>query len=241
MINEKKFDEVLKEYNKEMNVKRSTEGWMDLSELKLREKLTEEIVVKNNGEAFNLVASNIADLIKKEDYRELHEELQRVFNESIPFMTIRRFVGKVCRYGVNLVCHQVNDLKDLSYSDTMCQIKYPSDLLRYLCDIEEEIKVYDDIYIKYNSDWNRMTDYRKSRIKRNIGQVSAECLKHLVDSNDINALKDTLQKMFSDFIDDIDIIEFLNRVKDGLDINKILDLHRKYSLEKFHCLLLIVE
>lgn len=241
MINEKKFNELLNKYNKEMNMKRKAESWMDLSELKLRKKLTEEIVAKSNGENFNLVASNIADLLEKEDYRGLHEELQRVFNEFMPFVTIRTFIEKVGRYGANVVCSKTNDLKNLSYSNAMCYIRYENRLLEYLCSTEEEIEEYNKIYSKYNSDWDRITQYRKSRIKRFVVQdVSADKIKELINGNDVDTLKDTLQKMFADFIDDNHVNKFINKVKEGLNIEKLLNLHKKYRLEKFHCLLLIV-
>lgn len=114
-------------------------------------------------------------------------------------------------------------------------------LYSYLCDTKEENQELDSIFKECDNEWDRLTQYRKSRISRSIGQVSVEYIKGLICKNDLNVLKDILQKMFGDFIDEGDIKNFSIKSKQNLEIiDKIINLHKKYSLEQLHNLLLVV-
>ena len=123
MINEKVFKGMLNIYNEEMNKRRKLEGLMDLGELKLRQALTEGIMKENQNKEFDLDMESIINIIKNEDYNQLHKNLQKTFNQFIPFVTIRRFLNKIDIYGVEKVCNITNEHKNLSYSDAICLIR----------------------------------------------------------------------------------------------------------------------
>ena len=123
MINEEVFKGMLKIYNKEINEQRKSEGLMNLGELKLRQALTDGIMKENQNKEFDLDMKSIINIIKNEDYNELHKKLQKTFNQFIPFVTIRRFLNKTDIYGVEKVCSMTNKYKNKSYSDAMGLIR----------------------------------------------------------------------------------------------------------------------
>lgn len=112
-------------------------------------------------------------------------------------------------------------------------------LYNYLCDSEQEVEELNSICERYENEYDRLTNYRKSRIFRKIGQVKIDFIRQ--NLNRVDSLKDILQKMFGDFIENEDVQVFIERSQRDLSIiDKICNLHNRYSLEKLHNLLLVV-
>ncbi|WP_207706074.1 hypothetical protein, partial [Clostridium tyrobutyricum] len=54
----------------------------------------------------------IKQLCEQENYYEIHEELQKLFIEFIPFVLIRRMLKKIEKMNIENICTLINKYKD---------------------------------------------------------------------------------------------------------------------------------
>lgn len=115
-MDEEVFEKELNKYNKDMNVLIKSKKWTNLSEIKLQEHLTNIIKLRNPPEEkYCLDSSYISDLLNKNKYMEIYNELQRLFKSFIPFITIRRFIHSAENIGIKQTCDLVNKYKSIGY------------------------------------------------------------------------------------------------------------------------------
>lgn len=113
MIVESK-DEAVKFMDKVNNPDKS---WKTISDIIIdvrKEKL---------GQIEGLNKNYIEKLLLKSDYIGLHKELERVFLHKIMFVTVLEFFKKVSKFGLDIVCNKINELRSNGYSTTMCYIQ----------------------------------------------------------------------------------------------------------------------
>lgn len=115
-MNEEVFEKELNQYNKDMNYLIQSKKLMNLSEFELRKYLTNVIRLNNSIEGkYYLDAKYISDLFDKDEYFMIYNELQKLFNSFIPFITIRRFIHNIEKMGVECVCTLTNEYRDKGY------------------------------------------------------------------------------------------------------------------------------
>lgn len=122
------------------------------------------------------------------------------------------------------------------------KLKRHKDLCEYLCDTMEEKREFQKIYNSYDNEYDIITEYIKNRNKRGTHQYTVDELRDIIDTQDSIILKDSLQRMFSNFIDDEDINDLLIKSKKRTSIiDDVVSKHKNYKLESLHNLLLIIE
>lgn len=114
MINKEKFNKQMEDYNNCLDKVIQQKEIDDLQGWTLRNVLSGIIKRRNidsNIDKYDLDMRYIQELIKKENYIELHNELQKCFEEYIPFVLILRFVKKIDKITLKGLCDFINNCR----------------------------------------------------------------------------------------------------------------------------------
>lgn len=114
-INDKKFYEQMEQYDNYLS------GVIDRNKLEeykgqalycMQCKLVKEKYGLNKILNYKLDPGYIKQLWEQENYYEIHEELQKLFIEFIPFVLIRRMLKKIEKMNIENICTLINKYKD---------------------------------------------------------------------------------------------------------------------------------
>jgi len=115
MINDKKFYEQMEQYDSYLS------GVIDRNKLEeykgqalycMQCKLVKEKYGLNKILNYKLDPGYIKQLWEQENYYEIHEELQKLFAEFIPFVLIRRMLKKIEKMNIENICTLINKYKN---------------------------------------------------------------------------------------------------------------------------------
>lgn len=115
MINDKKFYEQMEQYDSYLSGvinRNKLEEYKGQALYCMQCKLVKEKYGFSKILNYKLDSGYIKQLWEQENYYEIHEELQKLFIEFIPFVLIRRMLKKIEKMNIENICTLINKYKD---------------------------------------------------------------------------------------------------------------------------------
>lgn len=107
------------------------------------------------------------------------------------------------------------------------------EILKLLCETDEEMTVFINEFFDVNSFMSSMIDFRKRLFKSGKGQISALELQKIIDSRNRPGIIKTLEKLFLDPIGDAEMFMYDRAIKNGYNAIDIVNVHNVNPANRF--------